>query len=60
MLSLGSLLGLRMGMIVAFFQIAGIVAVLMELLNMLHRYLMPAGPRCLRWSVVKLSGPIAV
>ena len=21
---------------------------------------MPAGPRCLRWSVVKLSGPIAV
>ena len=47
-------------MMVANFHIAGIVAVDIEELKILQRKLVPAGPRCFRWRMVMLSGPVAV
>ena len=51
---------LRIGMMMAVFQMEGMVAELMERLKMSVRYEMPEGPRFLRCSMVRESGPAAV
>ena len=48
-------MGLRRGMMVEDFQIVGMV----EVLNMFVRYLIPFGPRCLRWTLEMPSSPSA-
>jgi len=48
LLSFGFLFGFRMGTMMALFHMAGMVAVLTELLKILQRNAMPAWPRCLR------------
>ena len=45
------LLGLRRGIMVEDFQMVGMLEVLMDRLNMSVRYLIPFGPRCLRWTL---------
>ena len=52
--------GFGRGTIVACFHIAGMLAEEIEALKMLHRKLVPEGPRCFRWRMVMLSGPVAV
>ena len=46
--SVGGLLGFRMGMILAVFQILGMVLYVMEWLKMLVRQQMATSPSCLR------------
>jgi len=52
--------GLGIVIVVADFQMAGMSALEMERLNRWVRKLMPEGPRCWRWRMVRLSGPAAV
>ena len=56
----GCLPALRRGTMVAFFQMSGISARLIDRLNMSVRYCVPEGPRCFRCSTVRPSGPVAV
>ena len=58
--SVGSLPGFSSGMIFDIFHMSGIWLNLSDRLNMWVRYSMPAGPRCLRWMVAILSGPIVL
>ncbi len=58
--SLGGLLGLRMGMMWAFFHKCGIELVSQERLKILVRADMPLDPRCLRWMLDMSSGPVAL
>ena len=53
----GSLLGLGMGMMLAVFQMDGIVLVLMERLKVCVRSLVALGPRCCRCLMLIRSGP---
>ena len=46
--SVGGLLGLRIGMIFAIFQMLGMLLVWTDRLNMSVRALMPCGPKCFR------------
>jgi len=45
---------------VASFQMAGMLAEEIEVLKILQRKLMLKGPRCFKWRIVMLSGPVAV
>ena len=60
MLSAGSLPGLRSGIMVDDFQIAGITLYLTERLKISVRNLIPWEPRCFRWRFEMLSGPLAL
>ena len=55
---LWSLFGFGMEMIVAHFQIGGIVLVFRAVLYMFVRYLMASGPRCLSYLMSVPSGPM--
>ena len=52
--------GFGKGTMVASFHIAGMLAEETEALKILQRKLVPEGPRCFRWRMVMLSGPVAV
>jgi len=54
----GSLLGLRIGTILASFQMCGMVLLLSALVRSCLRYSMAIGPRCLRCFMLMLSGPV--
>ena len=56
--SLGSLLGLGIGMILASFQNFGIVFVLSAVLYICVRNWMASGPKCFRCLMLMLSGPV--
>ena len=60
LLSFGFFFGFRMGTRMARFHMAGMVAVLTDLLKILQRNVMPAWAKCLRWSMVTWSRPFAV
>ena len=53
----GGLLGLRIGIMWAFFQIEGISELFRDLLKSLVTARVAVGPRCLRWVFVIESGP---
>ena len=55
---MGDLCGLRMGMILAIFQMLGMVLCWMEWLYMSVSVRMAWGPRCLRCVLDMLSGPV--
>ena len=52
--------GLGRVMMVAVFQIEGMSDFARERLKSWVRKEMPEGPRCLRWRMVRLSGPVAL
>lgn len=52
------LFGLRIGTILASFQICGIVFVFSELLYSFVRYVVASGPRCFRCFMLMLSAPV--
>lgn len=54
----GSLLGFGIGMILASFQIWGIELFVRDRLNRSVRYCSAMGPRCFRWWMQMLSGPV--
>jgi len=54
----GSLLGLRIGTILASFQMWGIVLVLRAFASNDLRYSVAIGPRCCRCLILMLSGPV--
>lgn len=58
--SVGVLLGFRMGIILASFQVLGILLFVSEKLKMFVRVLMACGPRCLRCRYDIPSGPVEV
>lgn len=58
-LSVASLFGFGIGMVMAFFQICGMRFVCIDLLMVFVRNCMAMGPRCLRCIIDMLSGPIA-
>ena len=55
----GGLLGLRVGMIWASFQMSGIVLEVHDRLKRSERTFIPFGPRCLRCMLEISSGPVA-
>ncbi len=57
---LAGLLCLRRGIITDFFQMSGMMLVLIEMLKILVRKAMPFGPRCFRCKLDILSGPAAL
>ena len=60
MLFSSGLPGFGRGMIMASFHIAGMAIFWTERFRVWVRNLTPRGPRCLRWRLVRLSGPVAV
>ena len=56
---MGNLLGFRMGMILANFQMLGMLLVMSERLKMSVRSLMACVPRCVRCKQDIPSGPVA-
>ena len=55
-----SLPGLGSGMMMDFFQMLGMMDVLMEMLYMCVRYVSAFVSRCLRWRMLSESGPMAL
>ena len=53
-----SLFGFGMGIILASFQICGMVFRFRARFNVSVRNWMASGPRCLRWRILMLSGPV--
>ena len=52
--------GFSRGIIVACFQMAGILADKIDELKILQRKSIPKGPRCFKWRIVLLSAPVSV
>ena len=57
---LAGLFGFSKGIMIDFFQMSGIVLVLMEMLKIMVKKAMPLGPRCFRCKLDILSGPAAL